>query len=152
MRHGAKDSEGITPTDPPVFDPSQDLQEWHRNIVRWVDTICSAAEKGSDCLYKTIFTTLANQMYDRGLTCAQKSIVDEALEKGVINYKQEGQVATLHGIIELISVDSPIAVASRPISSFNAVTNCRRNRDEDLSTFVSRFRGRAADHLMHVGI
>ena len=55
-------------------------------------------------------------------------------------------------IIELIAVDLPIAVVSRLIASFNKVTSCRRRRSEDLNTFVSRFRGLAADHLMHGGL
>ena len=152
MRAGANASKGLTPTDPPVFDPSQDLLEWRRNIARWVDTISTAASKGSDRLYQTIFATLANHLYDRGLPSAQKSIVDEAQAKGLINYKQEDQVAAVKQIVELIAVDPPIAVVSRLISSFNAVTNCRRQRNEDLGTFVSRFRGLAADHLMHGGL
>ena len=103
-------------------------------------------------MYKTIFATLANHLYDRGLPSAQKSIVDEAKAKGLINYKQEDQVTAVREIIELIAVDPPIAVVSRLIQSFNAVTNCRRNRSEDLGSFVSRFRGLAADHWMHGGL
>ena len=152
MRHGANASKGISPTDPPVFDPSQDHQEWRRNIARWVDTISSAAEKGSDRMYKTVFATLANQLYDRGLPSAQKSIVDEAQANGSINYKQSNQIEAVKQIMELIAVDPPMAIVSRLITSFNQVTNCRRGRNEDLGAFVSRFRGLAADHLMHGGL
>ena len=49
-------------------------------------------------------------------------------------------------------MDPPIAVVSRSISSFNAVTSCRRNRNEDLGTFVSRFHSLAPDHIMHGGL
>jgi len=145
-------TKGLSPTDPPVFDPASDLQEWRRDVARWVDTIAAAAEKGSDRLYKTVFATLANHLYDRGLPNAQKSIVDEAQAKGDIDYKQDDQIAGVRDIIELIAVDPPIAVVSRLISSFNQVTNCRRRRNEELSTFVSRFRGLSADHLMHGGL
>ena len=84
-RAGANASKGLTPTDPPVFDPSQDIFERRRNIARWVYKISTAASKGSDRLYKTIFATLANHLYDRGFPSTQKSIVDEAQTKGLIN-------------------------------------------------------------------
>ena len=145
-------SKGVSPFDSPVFDPAADLQEWRRNISRWVDTIRHAAEKGQDRMYKTVYATLANQLYDRGLPSEQKSIIDEAQLKGLINYKQEDQIAAVRDIIELIAIDSPVATVSRLIDSFHRVTNCRRRRNEDLRAFVPRFRGLAADHLMHGGL
>ena len=149
MGPGANASKGLSPFDPPVISPSADLQEWRRDISRWIDTIRSAALKDSDRMYKTIFATLANHLYDRGLPSEQKSIVDEAQLKGLIDYKQDDQIAAVREIIELIAVDSPIAVVSRLISSFHRVTDFCRRRNEDLRSFVSRFRGLAADHLMH---
>ena len=52
-------------------------------------------------------------------------------------------------IVELISFDPPIAVVTRFINSYNRVTTCRRKKSEDLSVFVSTFRGLAAEHIMH---
>lgn len=49
----------------------------------------------------------------------------------------------------ILPVDPPIAMVSRLISSFDKVSSCRRKKNEDLSVFVSRFRGLAAEHLMH---
>ena len=143
---------GYSPPNPPAFDPSNDLQEWRRDVSRWVETITAAAEKGNDRVYKNLAATLARHFYDRSLPSAQKSIVDEAQAKGLINYKQDDQITVIREIIELIAVDPPIPVVSRLIASFNKVTNCRRRRSEDLNTFVSRSRGLAADHLMHGGL
>ena len=103
-------------------------------------------------MYNTVFATLANHLYDRGLPSEQQSIVDEAQLKGIIDYKQDNQIAAVRDIIELVAVDSPIANVSRLITSFHRVTNCRRHRNKDLRAFVSRFRGLAADHLMHGGL
>ena len=119
MRHGSSASKGLTPTDPSTFDASQDPLEWHRDVSHWVDTISTAAEKGKDRLYKTIFATLANHLYDSGLSSTQKSIIDEAHQKGIINDKQEDQVAAVRQILELIAVGPPIAVVSSFIASFN---------------------------------
>ena len=126
--------------------------EWRRDVAHWVDTISTAAEKGKDRLYKTSFATLANHLYDSGLSSAQKSIIDEVQQKGIINDKQEDQVAAVRQILELIAVDPPIAVVSSFIGSFNRVTKCRRKGNEDLGSFVALFRGLAAEHLMHVGL
>jgi len=57
-------SKGLSPTDPPVLHPSLDLQECRRNVSRWVDAIAAAAEKVSDRMYKTVFSTLANRLYE----------------------------------------------------------------------------------------
>lgn len=38
------------------------------------------------------------------------------------------------------------------ISSFNGVNLCARRNNEDISAFVSKFRGYAANHLMHAGV
>ena len=152
MGPAANVSKEISPFDPLVFDPSADLQEWRCNISRWVDTIRHASEKSDDRMYKTVYATLANKLYDRGLPSEQKSIVDEAQLKGLINYKQEVQFAAVRDIIELIAIDSPIATVFRLIDSLHRVNNCHHRRNEDLLAFVSRFRGLGADHLMHGGL
>ena len=81
----------------------------------------TAAEKETDRTYKTIWATLGRWFYDRALPSAQQSIVDEAQAKGVIDYKQDNQIAAVKDIVELIAVDPPIATVSRLISSFNKV-------------------------------
>lgn len=135
--------------DPPYFRPDGDLQEWRRKVVRWVDLIKSAAEKGTDRTYKTVYATLGRQLYDRGLPSAQQSILDEAQAKMTINFKQEDQIKAVRDIVERIAADPPIAMVSRLITSFNMVSSCRRNKNEELSVSVSRFHGLAAEHLMH---
>ena len=77
---------------PPVFEPDQDLLVWRKKVASWVDLIATAASKGSDNFYKTVFCTLGRHLYDRGLRQAQQSLVDEAQEQGKIDYKQEDQV------------------------------------------------------------
>lgn len=51
--------------------------------------------------------------------------------------------------MELIAEDPPITMVSRLISSFNKVSSCRCKKNEELPAFVGRFRGLAAEHLMH---
>lgn len=76
--------------------------------------------------------------------------MDEAQANGQINYKQGDQVEAVCQIVESVAVDPPIAIVSRLIASYNKVTNCWRRGHESLSFFVSRFRGLAADHLLHL--
>lgn len=74
--------------------------------------------------------------------------MDEAKAKRTIDYKQENQIAAVENIVNIISVDPPIAFVTRLTYSHNKVTNCRRRKNEDLSTFVSMLRGISAEHLM----
>lgn len=54
--------------------------------------------------------------------------------------------------MDLVAVDSQIAVASRLISSLRSVTNCRLHLEKRLSSFFSHFRGFTADRLTHAGV
>ena len=137
--------------DPPMFCPEKDLYAWRKNVSLWVDLVCISAEKGEDKFYKTMKATLALQLYTNGLPQAQKSIVDQAQEKGLIDYKQENQVKAVKEIVDLVATDPPISIVTRLIDSFNKVTGCRKKKGDDLSTFVSRFHGLAAEHLMNAG-
>ena len=80
---------------------------------------------------------------------AQQSIVDVAQALRTIDFKQNDQVAAVRNIVNLIAIDLSIAMVSRLINSFHKVSACRRKKNEDLLVFVSRFRGLAAEHLMH---
>lgn len=69
--------------------------------------------------------------------------------KKSINNNQEDQIAAVAYIVELIAVDTPIAVVTQLINFYSKVTTCRRKKNEDLPVFVSTDCGLAADHLMH---
>ena len=138
-------------TDPPLYSPEKDSYIWRKNVAQWVDLIVSAADQGQDKHYQTVFITLARQLFRKGLPEAQQNIVEEAQEKNLINYKQPNQVLAVKEIVDLIAVDPPIAVVTRLIDSFNKVTACKKRKGEDLTSFASRFRGLAAEHLMHAG-
>lgn len=87
IRWGPNVCKDLTPIDISVFDVSQDLQEWRRNIGCGVNTICYAAERIWDRLYKTIFSTMVNRVYEHRLTDYKEAFVNEAQSKGLINYK-----------------------------------------------------------------
>ncbi len=53
--------------------------------------------------------------------------------------------------MDFIAVDPPIVVITRLIESVNRVSNCGRQKNESLSSFVSRFSSLASDHLIHAG-
>ena len=137
--------------DPLLFSASGDPQEWRREVARWVDFITTAADKGQAKAYPTVKATLARHLYERGLPRAQKSVVDEAQAQRKLDYRQDDQVKAVSEIVELLAVDPPIAVVTRLISSFKDVTSCKRKKNEELVSFVSRFQGLAAEHLMHAG-
>lgn len=102
-------------------------------------------------MYKTVYSTLANNLNDRSLPSKWKSFVGETQTNAHINYKQEVQVAAVQDIVELLAVELLIAVATHFISSFNCTNTCARRNNEDHSDFFSRFRGLPADHVMHAG-
>lgn len=52
-------------------------------------------------------------------------------------------------IFKLVAVDAYTAHDRGLSSSFQIVMNCRRNSNENLSMFVSRFRGLAEKRFMH---
>jgi len=85
-------------TDPPIYYPDQDNLIWRKNVSSWVELIAAGATKGEDKHYQTIYATLGRQLYDKGLPQAQKSIVDEAQLRGIINYKQEDQIKVIKEI------------------------------------------------------
>lgn len=134
--------------DPPMFRPDLDVQEWRKSIGKWVDLLKAAHDTGEDGRLKTIFRILGQTLYQRGLPPEQQSIVDEAQAKGVIDFHQtDNPVQAVLGIVNVVAVDPPMATVTRLIGSFNKVSSLKRSKNEDLSMFVSRFRGAAAEHL-----
>ena len=117
MGPGLEQGKRRGPTDPPSFNTTKDVYVWRKQVANWVDLIATAAEKGSDKLYQTIFATLGRQLYDRCLPLAQMSIADDAQERGLIDYKQENQVQEVKEIVDLIAVDPLIAAVTRLIDS-----------------------------------
>lgn len=141
-------SNGLTP---PMFEPDQDRYAYRKKLAGWVDLIATAAEKGSEKLYKTVFPTLGRQLYEQGLHQAQKSILDETHLEGNVDYKQEDQFKAFQEIVEPIAVELPMTSVTRLIDSFDRVTSCKLNSREGLNRFVSKLRGLAAEHLMRAG-
>ena len=77
-------------------------------------------------------------------------MLDEAQAKGTIDYLQTSDpVGAVRDIVLAVAIDPPIAMVTRLISSFQKVTSCRRQKNEDLTVFVSRFKSLAATHLLH---
>lgn len=122
----------------------------HRS--RRVDKIVQAAQKGNKPKYQTVFVTLDNHLYDRGLPIEARFLIDEAQRNDHINYKQEDQLSAVQEIVELLEVEPPMDIVTWLITSFNRVTFCVRRKNEDLSSFLSSFRGLTADNLLHAGV
>ncbi|MEM9260669.1 MAG: hypothetical protein AAGA62_13545, partial [Bacteroidota bacterium] len=135
-------------TNPPHFNPANDPNEWRRQVGKWVDYIKETAEKGVDKHHKTIYSTLGTTLY-YSLPRASQKIIDRKQELGIINYKQSNQLAAVLQIVNLLTPDSPISMVTFLIDSFNKVTSCRRNANENLPVFVQRFYGLASEHLTH---
>ncbi len=138
--------------DPPFLKPDRDTYVWKKKVSQWVDLIPSAAEMEEDKFYQTIFVTMARKLYKNGLPPDQKSIVYEAQQKGLIDYKQPDHVKAVKQIVNLICIDTPVRIVTRLIESFNRVSNWRKKKEEDLSASVSCFRGLAGEHLIHAGV
>ena len=137
--------------DPPFYKPDGDQLERRRKVARWVELIASAASKGTDKQYQTVFATLGRQLYDKGLPGPQQSHVDRAQKTKRINFKQDDQFKAVVETVDLIADEQPISIVTRRITSFNKVISCKRRKNEELQSFVSRFQGLAADHLRLAG-
>lgn len=97
-----------------------------------------------------MFKLLGRTFYGRGLPDVQKAIVDESESKGHLDYFQmfDPVQATL-SIVKLVALDPPISMVTRLNASYRKFTSCYRDSNEKLSSFVSRFGGLAANHLLH---
>jgi hypothetical protein len=93
-------------------------------------------------------TNLGRQLY-RALPTSQRRIVDEAQERGAINFSQEIQLKAVEEIFKLLATDPPMDIVSRLINTFSKVISCKHKPKEDIEEFTSRFWGLAADHLKH---
>lgn len=54
-------------------------------------------------MYNTVFSSLANHLYNRGIPSESKSFVDEAQTNCQSNYKKEFQVAAVQEIVDSFS-------------------------------------------------
>lgn len=97
-----------------------------------------------------MFKLSRRTLYERGLSHAQKAIVDEVQAKGQLdNLQMHDTVQASLSIVELIAMGPPISMVTRLTSSYQKVTPCGREKHEKLSNFVSRFRGLTTKHLLH---
>ncbi|CAN8076865.1 unnamed protein product [Agarophyton chilense] len=141
----------MSPLKPPIFSASTSVFQWRKLLQNGADLFYTAAEKGTDKAYKTVFATLGRQLYDCGWSTPQQCIVDEAQARGEINFNQDDQLKAGLEIVNLVAIDPLIAVINRLISSFQEVNRCRRKKQEDVASFVTRFRVLAAIHLIYDG-
>ena len=77
--------------------------------------------------------------------------MDSAWKFKRITVKQVGQVKAVVENVDLFADAQPISFVTSRITSFNKVTSCKRRKNGELQSFVSRFQGLAADHLMLAG-
>lgn len=92
--------------------------------------------------------TLGQSLYQRGFPGEQKSIVDGAQAKEVIEYqKTEAPVKPVLEVVNVVAVDPPMVMVTRLIVSFNKFSSVDRSKNKELSRFVFCFRGAPAEHL-----
>ena len=77
MGPGIRSSSDRILSDPPVFSPDGDLQEWRRKVGRWVDVVKAAHDNGTDSHFQTLFKILRRALFERGLPADQQAMVDE---------------------------------------------------------------------------
>ncbi len=143
MGRGSESSSSRGIADPPRFSPRQDLYAWRKSVENWVDLISVGASKGEDKHCKTVFATLGGHLYDRALPLAQEctSIMHRRASSSITSKMTKSQP---YGKSSTLSLSIPLLVViTRLINSFNKVVKCKRNKNESLTQFVSRFHGLA---------
>ena len=116
---------------PPLFHPDGDFQDWRRRVAEWVGTMKKANDLGQDCAIKTKYALLARIFHSEALPEAQKSLVDDEVEKGKIDqYNDDDPVKTVLAMVNVVAVDAPIAQVTRLISTYQKVVSCQRKKDE----------------------
>ena len=112
-----------------------------------------AHDKGEDRSLKTQYKLLGRILYSQALPEAQRARVDEEIANGNISLSDNDDVGNpikvVLSIVNLVAIDPPTARVTRLFSSYQDVMNCGIRRDENLSNFVSHFRGLADKQLMH---
>jgi hypothetical protein len=120
----------------PTLMPGQDLYIWRKAVAEWVDLVCTAAAHAHDRHFKTVNTTLERKLC-RAQPVSQRRIVDEAQERGAINFRQENQLTAVKEIVKLLAKDLPMAIVSRLITKFSKVISRKRKPKEDLNQCTS---------------
>lgn len=92
-------------TNPPRFNPANDLTERHRQAAKLVDYIKETAENGVEKHHKTIYLTFGTTLYYSLLRASQK-IIDRKQVLGLIYYKQENQQSAVLQIVNLLTPTS----------------------------------------------
>lgn len=85
---------------------------------------------------QTLLATMERQLYERGLSSAQKSISYEAQNTKTIKFKQNDQIAGVRDIFNLIAVDRPISMVS---DRFIPETQCRGIFGKRMKSYLSLF-------------
>jgi len=140
-----------TASDPPMFVPDQDLFTWRKRVAGWADYIKVGAELGQSRHIKTMWVTLAQNLYE-SLPDEQRMVIDHALEEDKdFSLYNADQMQTVQQIVDKIAKDPPTTVVTRVMTSFVKVQNCKRPRDMKFTTYVSKFMALASEHLIHTG-
>ena len=77
--------------------------------------------------------------------------MDEAQAQRKLDYRQGDQVKAVSEISGLLTVNPPIAVVTRLVSSFDELMSCKSKKSAELGSFVPLFQGLEAEHLVHAG-
>lgn len=134
-----------------MFAPDQDLYAWRKKVATWADFIKYGADKGEDRQIKTIWATLAQNLYE-SLPDEQRMVIDHALEQDKeFSLHNPDQMEAVQQIVDKIAKDPPTTVVTRLMNSFVKVQNCKRNKDMSFNSFVSKFMALASEHLIHSG-
>ena len=135
----------------PKFHPDGDFHDWRKRVAEWVATMKKANDHGEDRSIRTRFQLLGRILYQEALPDAQKSLVDDAINKKQLNlFSNEDPVKLVLKIVNVVAIDPPMAQVTRLITSYQNVMNCTRKNKERLSMFASRFRGLAGKLLRHI--
>jgi hypothetical protein len=133
--------------DPPVFNIAEKW-EYRNGVQRWaklVATLALAGNKEAKAVSAALTEALIASLPDE-----QQSLVKASVASGDINPDPmafKGQLRSVQKVIVLVAIDSPTEHVDRVAASFETLSSCKREKNEAVRKFATRFYSKAQTYL-----
>lgn len=136
------------PSHPPTLSAKTDKHEYRREVQTWTTHLRNAAAN-KDKTAMTLRLELVNILRS-AMSPDTQEVVNALHDEGVIDADQanaELQEEYLRVILNKVAYDTPNEAVDRIAESFKKTHNCKREENESISSYVTRFRGQASRYL-----
>ena len=136
------------PSHPPVLHAKTDKHEYRREVQTWTTHLRNAAGN-KDKTAMTLRMELVNSLRS-AMSPDIQEVVNSLHDEGIIDADQADpdlQEDYLRIILNKVAYDTPNEAVNRIAESFKKTHSCKRDDNESIASYVTRFRGRASRYL-----